>query len=69
MIDRIKVKRGYGFTCPLKTMAIFASNEEFSLLPGEVPENVKLVASLCRTLQDIELLVETNALPKVEQGA
>lgn len=45
MIDRIKVKRGYGFTCPLKTMAIFASNEEFSLLPGEVPENVKLVAS------------------------
>jgi hypothetical protein len=53
MVDRIKVKRAFGFTCPIKTIAIFAHNYEMSLLPDEMPENVKLVVEACRTKQDV----------------
>ena len=38
VINKVKIKRSRGFTCPLKTFAIVAHNEEFSLLPDERPE-------------------------------
>ena len=68
MVDRIKVKRAFGFTCPVKTLAIFAHNDEMSLLPVEMPENVKLVVESCKTRQDVKMLVESKALPRVTSG-
>ena len=41
VIDNVKIQRGHDFTCPVKTFAIFASNEEFSFLPDELPERVR----------------------------
>ena len=64
-MDRVKIKRDYGFTCPVKTVALFASNEEFSLLPKELPELIKTVMTSCRTRQDVEMLVRNGTLPKM----
>ena len=41
VIDNIKIQRGREITCPAKTFAIFASNEEFSFLPDQLPERVR----------------------------
>ena len=41
IIDRIKIKRGYGFACPPKTMALFAHNSEFPVITGCIPHFVK----------------------------
>ena len=61
MVDGIKVKRAFGFTCPVKTLAIFAHTVE-------MPENVKLVVESCKTRQDVKMLVESKALPRVTSG-
>lgn len=65
VLDRVKIRRDKGFTCPLKTVALFASNEEFSLLPRELPELVKTVMTGCRTRQDVEMLARNGSLPSI----
>ena len=49
VVDRVKIKRGYGFACPVKTLALFAHNEEFSIVTGLIPDLVKLVGEECKT--------------------
>ena len=49
VVDRIKIKRGYGFACPPKTLALFAHNEEFSIVTNSIPDLVNLVAEECKT--------------------
>ena len=39
-IDRIKIKRPRNAYCPVKTLALIAHNEEFSICKDEIPEFV-----------------------------
>ena len=68
VIDGVKIRRVQGFTCPLKTVAIFASNDEFSVLPGQMPERVELVANGCTTREDVLMLAREGTLPKILSG-
>ena len=54
-----------GCSCPLKTVAFFASNEEFSLHKKFMPEVVRTVSESCRTRQDVEMLVRGGSLPSI----
>ena len=49
VIDKVKIKRDLGFTCPTKTLALIAHNHQFSIIKNEIPEFVNLVNSRCRT--------------------
>ena len=49
-------------------MAIFASNDEFSVLPGQMPERVELVANGCTTREDVLMLEREGTLPKILSG-
>ena len=64
VVDRIKIKRAAGFTCPVKTVALFAHNQEFSVLPDELPALVRVVAEGCRSRQDVDMLIRDGTLPK-----
>ena len=44
-IDRIKIKRSRTDYCPVRTLALFAHNEEFSICMDEIPEFVQLIAT------------------------
>ena len=67
-IDRIRIKRDRNFSCPVKTLALFAHNEEFSLLPEQVPGIVSLVAEKCLRKDDVINLSQSGQLPKMLTG-
>ena len=65
IIDRIKIRRSRWAKCPLKTVAFFTSNHEFSLLPEELPKLIKTVKEGCHTRHDVEMLSKSGELPRV----
>ena len=57
LIDSIKIKRDYVATCPVKTLALVASNEQFSYLPDEMPELLRELVGSCKTRDEVEVKV------------
>ena len=68
VINRVKIKRGYHYACPPKTLALFAHNEEFSIFKAELPALIKLVGEECKTREKVEELVRDGSLPRITQG-
>ena len=68
LISRVRIKREKGFTCPIKTLALFAHDTEFSVLPNETPEIVDFVSKNCLKRQDVIALSRNGTLPKILSG-
>lgn len=50
MLQRFKISIDGDWTCPAKTVAIFAHNSEFSFDDSKVPTLVKTVIEQCKTI-------------------
>lgn len=61
----MKIKRIYQASCPVKTVAIIASNDEFSYIPDEMPELIKELQTGCKTREEVLAKVTSGALPKI----
>ena len=68
MIQTFKISVERDFTCPAKTIAIFAHDSEFSFDKEEMPSLVRRVSEECKTIQDVSALVKRGVLPEVVSG-
>ena len=50
MIKKVKVSCEGDFNCPVKTLALFAHNQEFSYALDEMPPIVRQVSEECKTM-------------------
>ena len=67
MMQTIKISIEGGWTCPAKTIAIFAHNTEFSFEQEKMPRLVETV-SHAKTIQDVSQLVKNGDIPAAISG-
>ena len=63
MIDRVKLSLDKSFTCPAKTLAIFAHSEDFDYLPDARPPVVSAINS-CKSIDQVFSLIKEGELPQ-----
>ena len=68
MIQKIQFDVTGNWTCPAKTIAIFAHNSEFSFDEDETPSIVKLVSERCKTIHDVQTLIKEGVIPSTISG-
>ena len=68
MIQSFRIRVYGDWTCPAKTIAIFAHDTEFSYKQGEMPKHVERVSTECKTIQDVTRLIKDGCLPHAISG-
>ena len=68
MIQRFKISIDGDWTCPAKTVAIFAHNFEFSFQEEMMPALVRTVSEQCKTIQNVSELIRSSVLPSAISG-
>ena len=69
MISKVKISVSDSFNYPAKTVALFVHNEEFSYAPDEIPQIVKQVANECKTVNEVQRLIQHGVLPSLISGS
>ena len=68
MLQSVKITNDVEWTCPAKTIAIFAHNSEFSYRDEEMPSIVSKVSKQCKTVEDVCKMIKDGDLPSAIAG-